>query len=350
LGTTQPLPNQSARISAVVEGRVLSVLGDGKKSSVVEGQEVKPDQIIVQLDDRVQRANRDKLQATLNDLEEQHKQAGFALELATIDVSRLKELLKSSEGSQPLVSPVDFEKAKLLRKDAQSKLQGIIAKQSAAKADLKALDQQLEFYTLRAPIAGRLGIVQAVPGQTLTPGAVVADVVNLERIDALCYAPPQAASKLVLAQKAKLLLEEANAVKTKKPLEGEVVFIAAQADPQTGNIAVKVRFPNPDLQVRANSVVRVFVLTKPEKERLTIPENALMEDQERATVLVVENEKVRKLYATVEIRDRDRHVVVVRLQDPDTQKAIAPAGLLFVTKGGNGLENGDEVRLEKEGK
>src|SRR5690349_20097613 len=69
-GTTQPLPNYSARISAVVEGRVLSVLGDGKGSSVVEGEQVTPGQVIVQLDDSVPLANRDKLKATVNDLEE----------------------------------------------------------------------------------------------------------------------------------------------------------------------------------------------------------------------------------------------------------------------------------------
>ena len=39
----------------------------------------------------------------------------------------------------------------------------------AAQADLRALDEQLTFYALRAPIAGRLSIVQAIPGQTLTP-------------------------------------------------------------------------------------------------------------------------------------------------------------------------------------
>src|SRR5579864_7391924 len=139
-GTTQPLPNHSARISAVVEGRVLSVLGDGKKPSLVEGQEVKPGQVIVQLDDRVVRANRDKLQATLQDLEEQDKQAAFAVELATIDVNRLKELLQSSPGSGPLVSRVDFEKAKVLKKDAESKLQGMAAKKKAARSDLKAME------------------------------------------------------------------------------------------------------------------------------------------------------------------------------------------------------------------
>jgi membrane fusion protein (multidrug efflux system) len=234
------------------------------------------------------------------------------------------------------------------------------AKKKAAQADLKALEQQLEFYSLRAPIAGKLGMVQVVPGQTLNPGAFVADVVNLQHIDALCYAPTQVAARLALAQKAKLFVEGATDAKALQHLMGEVVFISIQADPQTGNVAVKARFPNPSLRVRANAVVRVFVLTRPEKEYLAIPDSALMEDQEPAVVATVaklvtkKNEEeeyqvgeIRKLNAKVELRDRDRHLVVVHLEDPVTKESINPAGLLFVTEGSNGLENGDAVRLRK---
>ena len=35
---------------------------------------------------------------------------------------------------------------------------------------------------------------------------------------------------------------------------------ALQAQPETGNVAVKVRFPNPDLRLRAHAVVRVNVV------------------------------------------------------------------------------------------
>ena len=60
---------------------------------MVEGQQVKAGQVIVQMDDRVLRANRAELQAALDELKEHHKQAEYAVELATIDVDRLKELL-----------------------------------------------------------------------------------------------------------------------------------------------------------------------------------------------------------------------------------------------------------------
>jgi RND family efflux transporter MFP subunit len=362
LGTTQPLPNRSARISAAVEGHVLSVLGDGTGSAVVEGQQVKPEQIVVQLDDRVVRANRDKLRATLKDLDEQQKQAGFALELATIDVRRLEDLQqnKSSNASVPLVSRVELEKARITQKDAESKQKSATAKRDAAMADLKGLDRQLDFFALKSPIAGRLGIVQAVPGQTLTPGTVVADVVDLSEIDVLSYAPPATAAKLALDQPARLVLGE-NA-DLSKPLQGKVVFIGVQALPETGNVAVKIRFANPDFGMRANSIVHVNVLTQPERERLTIPEAVLSEDRDVPTVVVVEDVKTekkgeeetklgkaRRLEAKIGVRDREHHVVeLIALEDPEKKKEkVSPDGLLFVTEGGQGLKNDDKVKVEE---
>src|SRR5437868_4958813 len=68
LGVTQPLPDKASRISAAVEGRVLTVLGDGKTTPLSEGQQVKVNQVIVQLDDSVPRAYRGKLVALLGAL------------------------------------------------------------------------------------------------------------------------------------------------------------------------------------------------------------------------------------------------------------------------------------------
>ena len=364
LGTTQPLPNHSARISAAVEGHVLSVLRDEHGGTIVEGQQVKAGQVVVQLDDSVQRANRTKLEATLHDLEHQEKQASVAIKLAAIDVNSMKELLKGeTTPAGSLVSRVDLDKALLRQQDAELKLKAAEAKQEATRGELKALEKQMEFYTLRAPIAGRLSLVQAVPGQTLTPGTVVADVVDLASIDVLCYAPPDAVARLVLEQPAKLRIEQPGTSEGKQELEGKVAFVGVQAQPETGNVPVKVRFPNPGLRLRANTIVRVYVLTRPEKERLTIPEAALMEDLQEPTVVVVEHletvkdehgeekqvGKVRRLEAEIGIRDREHGVVeLLGLHDPDTHKEVSPAGLLFVVSGGHGLHKDDKVKLLKE--
>jgi RND family efflux transporter MFP subunit len=359
LGTTQPLPNHSARISAAVEGHVLTVLRDEHGGTVVEGQDVKAGQVIVQMDDSVLRANRTKLEATLHDLDQQETQARLAVKVATIEANALKELQK---GGTP-VSPVDLDKAQLKQEDADSKLKAAKAKQAATRADLKALEKQMEFYTLRAPIAGRLSMVQAVPGQTLTPGTVVADVVDLKSIDVLCYAPPDAVARLSLEQRARLLVEDAGKRDATQALAGTVAFVGVAAQPETGNVPVKVRFPNPELRLRANAIVRIHVLTRPEKQRLTIPDSALSEDRDVPTVLIIEDLKTTKddhgeekqvgkahtLQAEIGIRDREHGIVeLLALRDPESHKEVSPDGRLFITSGGNGLHNDDLVKLQKD--
>src|SRR5947208_2189400 len=50
VGTTQPLPDHAARVTAPVEGRVVSVLDGAAGKPVVEGQPVKQGDVLVQLD------------------------------------------------------------------------------------------------------------------------------------------------------------------------------------------------------------------------------------------------------------------------------------------------------------
>src|SRR5262249_21016647 len=160
-------------------------------------------------------------------------------------------------------------------------------------------------------------------------------------IDVLCFVPPHTAARLAGDQPAKMAKdgnEEADAAR------GKVVYIAVQAHPETGNLAVKVRFPNRALRLKANAVLRVEVLTTPEKERLTIPEAAVMEDVELPAVVVVEGVetkkdehghdekigKVRKLRPILGVRDRHRHVVeLLGLEDPEKkgpENRVKPEG------------------------
>jgi membrane fusion protein, multidrug efflux system len=333
LGTTQPLPGRVARISAPVEGRVLSVLRDANDKPLAEGQSVKAGTVIAQLDPRL--------------VNEQKKQAEFTVRLAEIEVKRLETLIgTASSGQVPLASRVELQKARLSLEDTQSRL--------------KALEERAGFYTLTSPIAGRLGLIQVVPGQTLAVGAAVAEVMDLSDIDVLCFVPPHATAHLALDQQARLSLTD-NA-----PMpSGKVVFIAVQAQAETGNFAVKVRFPNPAGQLRANAIFPVQVQTEPEKQRLTIPEAALMEDQTPPAVVVIQEEtrknkkgedekiwKARKLQAVLGVRDRSQHVVeILGLEDPEKdpkkKEKFAIKDVQFVIEGGYGLHDGDIVKPEE---
>src|SRR5438034_3655377 len=64
VGTTVPLPDRVARVSAPFEGRVQSIFGDpGSSTPVAEGQRVEKGAVLVQLDPVVVQANLAKVEA-----------------------------------------------------------------------------------------------------------------------------------------------------------------------------------------------------------------------------------------------------------------------------------------------
>jgi RND family efflux transporter MFP subunit len=366
LGTTQPLPDQTARISAGVEGQVVSVLSDEAGKPVKEGQQVAKGDIIAQLDAAIPKANLAKVKAALQKTGDQEKQAKVAVKVAEIEVNRLKALKQKVP-----VAESDIEKADLQLEDAQLKRDAIKTDRAAGQAEVVALEAQLKLYTLRAPLAGRLGQIQVKPGQSIPIGTTVAEVTNLTQdIDVLCYAAPAVIGQIHEDRPAHIITPDA-AIQTGLP-EGEVVFKDTQADPLTGNFAVKVRFPNGSMKLPANTVARVRVLTRTAKNVYTLPEEAILEDQEPPAVVVVDkvhetvkdkegNEKevekriAFRLLVKLGIRDRrEQRVEIVELTNhkgKDPKKMHPPvAAPDYVIEGGHGLKDGDEVKIEEEKK
>ena len=347
IGATQPLPDRIARITAPVEGHLVSVLTDENGNPVREGQKVEKDQLIVRLDDRA-------IRAQIAELAESAKQTELAVQSASLDLQAKMKLAATSTGPEPLVPEIELKKARLALEDAQSK-------QRAVQAKEKTLKVQLDFHELRAPITGILGPIQVVRGQTLAIGTAVAEITDLSTIDVVAFVPPRVVGRLRLK-------DVARPVDMKEPPTGAVVFIADQAQPDTGNFLVKVRFDNKVLKFRSNQVARIEVQTEKDKPRTTIPESAVMADQDPPLVVVaddvklVENEethkpenigKAKRLVAKLGLRDRSKHLVELRglaVVDSATNKETpVPAEtwphIMFITEGGHGLRDGDPIKV-----
>jgi RND family efflux transporter MFP subunit len=354
-GTTIALPNHTERISAPIEGVVMSVLRAADGKQIKEGQEVQPGDVIAQLDDRAARADRDRAEASLQAQTEEVPQAESAVRVATIEVNRLHQL------SENLVSPVEVKKADAAKEDAESKLRASKAKLVAGKKEVDALDAKLALYTLRATRRGRLGRILVVPGQALSLGTTVVDIVDVEdQIDVLSYAAPRDARLLALGQTARL--GGWDAANESGP-EGHVVFIADQAEAETGMFAFKVRFPNRQKHLGANVSQTIRIRVHPGKDCLAIPEEALMEDQDPPGVLIAEDIKTskdekgkeqqtgtaRQLQAKIGIRDRVLHQVeILGLTDKEKKWKGNLEEALFIVEKGQGLQTGDAVKLEQE--
>jgi RND family efflux transporter MFP subunit len=374
VGTTSPLPDRIARVSASLEGRVASILGDSGGKPVIEGQRVEKGTVLVQLDTTIIQMNLEKAEAAQAVLREEEDRARNGVEQAQTDFDRYRKLKDEDEKQppktkSPLVPAADWQRVVFALKDAQSKLRAASAQLAAGAKDVESYRAQLKLHTLSSPIAGRVGRIQVVRGQALTVGTAVADVIDLdEQIDVVCFVPPSLIGRLKVGLQARLggFDPSANGA-TPVEIEGQIEFIADQAEPETGNFAMKVRFPNKEAKLPANRVQRVRILTKPGRECLSLPEGAVQEDGEKPTAVIVTEVKTgknsegkdettgvaRRVQVILGVRDRILHQIeIIRLDDPEKDQAKKWHGevkdALFVVEGGQGLQSGDAVKLEVE--
>ncbi len=373
VGTTVPAPDRLARVTAPVEGRVMSVYGDVTDMPIAEGQRVEKGTPLLQLDDTVVKSALAKAEANQDVLREAERQAQYAVELASSEVERLKQLKleeeKQGPGTRTLVSPVDRLKADYALKDAQSKLKGASGLLIAGIKEQESFKAQAKLHTLTAPMTGRVGRAQVVRGQTLAVGTLVTEIIDLDQvIDVICYVPPSLVGQLKVGLPALAggFDRDANAPVVVEA-EGQIVYIADQAEPETGNLAVKIRFANMEAKLRANRVQRIRVLTKPGNECLNVRESAVQSDEELPMLTIVTDVKVeknaegkeetlgiaRRVRIVTGMRDRTLHQIeILSLEDPEKDPAKRWTGsvkdALIVVEGGQGLQTGDAVKLDVE--
>jgi RND family efflux transporter MFP subunit len=378
-GVTQPLPGHSGRVEARIDGRVAALLRAADGTPLQEGQEVAAGQEVGRLDDRIARLNRDKAVDALAAAGEDVAQAKTAKEQADVKLAGLQKL---RDKDKTLVPDIDWKAAQAAVADAESKLRAAINKRLQAANDLTSLEEQLKLYALRAPLKGRLGRVQVTIGQPLAVGAAVADVIDVsDEIDVLCFVSARVAAR-VAARLADPAMPQVDALVggieewTDHDAAGRVVFLADQAESDTGCFAMKVRFANKGpAPLRAGAVVRLRVLTANDNDHFAVKESALMDDQDPPGVIVVDDPKIeknkegddevvagtaRRLRAEVVLRGTFfngkavEHWASIKspLTDPEGKKPVPDLAdtLLFVTERGQGIQTGDKLKkLEAEG-
>lgn len=227
-------------------------------------EKVETNQVLVQLDDAVERA----------DLEAAKAQA--SLDRQALD--RALALQKRGVGSD---SSVDTANAGATTSGAQvAKLQAV-------------LDQK----QLRAPFGGTMGIPKIDQGQYLSPGTTVATLQDLDTMRADFTVPEQQLDLLAIGQPLRLGLDQQN-----WPFSGEVTGIDPKVDPATRLVSVRALVRNPEGRLSPGQFVQI---------RVELP-------REEGVIAVSQTSVVNSLYGD--------YVFVVRpAETKDTQAQAATA-------------------------
>ena len=262
------------------------------KIHIKEGQKVKAGDLLISLDDRADRANYEKAQATADDAQRQLKRA--------------EELLRQQFVAQGAVDTA--------RANAQ-------AAQAAARAALAALS----YDNIRSPITGRAGIINVFPGALVQPGNTVSTsttatttttqgamvtITQLDPMNVQFTVPESALPALFAAQQAGQTPTVTFQMGDGKKREGKVFVIDNQVDQAIGAVKVKALVDNTDQTLIPGQFVRLQVNAGSFKDVLVVPSQAVVSNARGDQVFVVDAENTVSL-KPIKIRTQSQGFAVI---------------------------------------
>jgi len=228
----------------------LDIAGLVTEVNVKSGDDVKEGQVLLQL-----RSTEDEAQL---------RQLEAAASLAEVTFNRAKQQL-----AVQAVSKADYDTASADLKGKQA---------AVAQQRVNVARKQL-----RAPFAGRAGIVTVNPGTYLASGTVIVTVQQTDPVYADFFMPQKNLSQLKVGQKVALSLDAYPG----KSFEGTLSAISSKVDDQTRNVQIEATVPNSDHVLVPGMFANVAVQVGEEKKYLTLPQTAVVYNPYGETVYVV---------------------------------------------------------------
>ncbi|MBY0491329.1 MAG: efflux RND transporter periplasmic adaptor subunit [Gemmatimonadaceae bacterium] len=184
---------------------------------------------------------------------------------------------------------------KIISKNEQALAQ---AKLDGAKAEAAAARLHLSFTDIRAPFDGVLDRIPKKLGSLIEEGELLTTLSDNSRMFAYFNVaePEYLDYQANRAGKGKQTVSLMLANNSRFPHEGTIETVEGEFDNETGNIAFRAIFPNPDRLLRNGETGKVL-LRVPYTNALIIPQKATYEIQDKTYVFVID--KANKVHATL---------------------------------------------------
>lgn len=258
-----------------------------------EGQHVEKGQKIYSIDQQQYLGAYDQAVAQLN-----VSQAN--LEKAQQDADRYVELGKEDAVAQQIVQ------------HALADLQSAKKQVDAAKANVSAVQVNLRYSTIYAPLSGTIGISQVKAGAAVYPGTTIMNTISSDNPIAVDVALDETLIPFIEKESRKDQKQKFDSIFTltlpdqsKYPYPGKIFILDRAVDPQTGTIKVRLLFDNPEKVLKVGMSVDLKILNNSSNQSVLIPYRAAVEQMAEYFVYVVNDDTVaqRKVYLGQRIRD-----------------------------------------------
>lgn len=306
---------QTVQIRPQVGGIIL-------KAFVEQGQYVKKDDPLYQIDPRPFKDNLDVSKATLA-----KNQA--SLKFAQIRVERYQELVKKD-----YFSKLNFDQYTTEVDAAKGQV-------SIDEANVALSELNLEWTTVTSPIDGKISQFNIDPGNLVVANdpTALTDIRQITPIDIRFNIPQQDFVAVQAAQKeGTLKFEVILPQKAEQPRQGQIYFIDNHIDLSTGTILIKGYAENHDEFFWPGEFVRVRLYLGTYPNAILVPEESIQVGQAGPFVYIYNTETGRVDYRVVEKGEKIGRQIVIK-------KGVRPSEKI-VTKGQVNLRPGSKVFIE----
>lgn len=227
------------------------VAGQVEEIRFTSGEAVKKGDLLLRLDDEVDRADLEGLEAELR--------------LAEIQFERTARLFKRDQA----VPKADYDEAS--------------ARLESARANVAARKALIAQKRVRAPFAGLLGIRRVNLGQYLPPGSAIVPLQALDPVHVDFSLPERELARLATGQTVRVRVQPY----PDRVFEGRITAFDPAVDTATRNLRVRATLKNPEGRLRPGMFAEVTVRLPEERHVLTVPATAVLYQPYGDAVFVV---------------------------------------------------------------
>jgi multidrug efflux system membrane fusion protein len=297
------------------------VTGELKDVNFQQGDDVQAGQVLFTLDHR-------PLEAALNQAEANLERDIAQAANAKVIAQRMEDLVERGVGTR--------EQRDTARTTAAA-LDAVVGANRAAVENAKV---QLQYATIRAPIAGRTGALMVHAGNLVRANdQLPLVVINQVSPIYVSFGVPEGLLPDLRRYMAirELDVEALPPNEEIAPATGRITFVDNQVDQTTGTIRIKATFPNSNRRLWPGQFVNVKVTLTSDLHAMVVPSVAVQAGPDGQFVYVVKNDQ------TVEMRP----VVVARTAGAETVlKGGVKPGEAIVTDGQLRLVPGSKISIK----